>query len=371
MSLTLGEKLRQAREERGISISDVAEQTRISPHYLECIENDDYKPLPGGIFNKGFLKSFAKHVGLEPNEVLQDYAQLSSTQEINDINEVRTYRPEVLTDDRTLSSMVPTVIFAGIILALMTGGILFAVNYIQNRGAQPQATLSPSPESTNTNSVVAATPETSPVVLPANDKISVELKAVSEPVWTTYTIDGTPTIQTLEPDQTLKLEANDSFAVKYSRSKVNNLQITLNGKAVTPPTPIKGNILIEIDKSNLAQIVESGQVSPIGALISPEQPNDGSSQSNLATQQQSENRPASDRPESQINTSEAITNSTESAAPSTSVSPAFTRPTPVSKTVPPVVKQEPPQMTRSAPKPAPPAAKPSQTPIVVGQPRPR
>ena len=76
MSITLGEKLRQAREERGISISEVAEQTRISPMYLECIESDNYKPLPGGIFNKGFLKSYAKYVGLDEQEVLQEYARL-------------------------------------------------------------------------------------------------------------------------------------------------------------------------------------------------------------------------------------------------------------------------------------------------------
>ena len=60
MSQTLGEKLRAAREERGISISEVAEQTRISPHYLASVENDDYKTLPGGIFNKGFVKSYGK-----------------------------------------------------------------------------------------------------------------------------------------------------------------------------------------------------------------------------------------------------------------------------------------------------------------------
>ena len=52
MAETLGEKLRAAREEKGISISEVAEQTRIAPMYIECIENDNYKPLPGGIFNK-------------------------------------------------------------------------------------------------------------------------------------------------------------------------------------------------------------------------------------------------------------------------------------------------------------------------------
>ncbi|MBK7706824.1 MAG: helix-turn-helix domain-containing protein [Acidobacteria bacterium] len=37
-----------------MSVSEVAEQTRISGHYLTCIENDDYRTLPGGIFNKGF-----------------------------------------------------------------------------------------------------------------------------------------------------------------------------------------------------------------------------------------------------------------------------------------------------------------------------
>ena len=76
MSLSLGEKLRQAREERGISINEVAEQTRISPQYLKAIESDDYKPLPGGIFNKGFLRSYARYIGFDENEALHDYAQL-------------------------------------------------------------------------------------------------------------------------------------------------------------------------------------------------------------------------------------------------------------------------------------------------------
>ena len=76
MSLTLGQKLRQAREERGISIGEVSEQTRISPHYIESIENDDYKTLPGGIFNKGFVKSYARYVGYDEQEALGDYSKL-------------------------------------------------------------------------------------------------------------------------------------------------------------------------------------------------------------------------------------------------------------------------------------------------------
>ena len=133
MSSTLGEKLRQAREERGISISEVAEQTRISPLYIKSIEEDNYKPLPGGIFNKGFLKSYARYVGYDEHEALQEYSQIVTGSEQSVEEEFKSYRPEVLTDDHSATSILPTVVFAGIILALMTGGILFVVNYIKNR----------------------------------------------------------------------------------------------------------------------------------------------------------------------------------------------------------------------------------------------
>src|SRR5882757_7021507 len=112
MSLTLGEKLREAREERGISLSEVAEQTRISSLYLEAIENNDYRNLPGGIFNKGFVKSFAKYVGLNEQEALLDYSQILAQQEDTQDDGLRHYKPEVLTDDRSGSSMMPTIIIA-------------------------------------------------------------------------------------------------------------------------------------------------------------------------------------------------------------------------------------------------------------------
>src|SRR5215813_14378867 len=109
MSLSLGEKLRQAREERGISISEVAEQTRISPLYLKSIEKDDYKPLPGGIFNKGFVRSYARYIGFDEDEALADYAQLMAETDLSDENDLRSHRPEVLTDDRAAQSMAPSI----------------------------------------------------------------------------------------------------------------------------------------------------------------------------------------------------------------------------------------------------------------------
>ena len=104
-----------------MSISEVAEQTRISPLYIESIENDNYKPLPGGIFNKGFVKSYAKFVGMDEHEALSDYARLAAENEIAAEQPLKVYRPEVLTDDNSASSMAPTLIFAGIILRAHDG----------------------------------------------------------------------------------------------------------------------------------------------------------------------------------------------------------------------------------------------------------
>src|SRR3982751_5198497 len=158
MSLTLGEKLRQAREERGISTSEVAEQTRISPLYIESIENDDYRGLPGGIFNKGFVKSFAKYVGVDEQEALMDYSQLIAATSAQPVEEPRTYRPEVMTDERSYASNAPTIIVAVIILALMTAGVLFLVNYLR-RPSEPAA-ANVAVKNTNVNAETPAVTQT-------------------------------------------------------------------------------------------------------------------------------------------------------------------------------------------------------------------
>lgn len=254
MSSTLGEKLRQAREERGISISEVAEQTRISSLYLQSIENDDYKVLPGGIFNKGFVKSYAKYVGIDEQEALQDYAKLVASADSNAEDEVRTYRPEVLTDDRASSSTIQTAIFAGIILALMSLGIWFIVGYIQNQQSEPPANANTLPVVTNTNTNAAVAP-------PQTEKISVELRAVGEPVALTYVIDGKTTIQTLEAGQSVKLDAAESLKLSYSKYKLAVLKILLNGREITPPAAAKGTIELEINKDNVAQLMLESAIS--------------------------------------------------------------------------------------------------------------
>ena len=70
---TLGERLRLARERAGLSIDDIAVRTKIQGSLLEAIERDDFEHVPGGLFVRGFLRAYAREVGLEPEAVVADY----------------------------------------------------------------------------------------------------------------------------------------------------------------------------------------------------------------------------------------------------------------------------------------------------------
>jgi len=263
MSQTLGEKLRQAREERGISIAEVAEQTRISPFYIESIERDDYKPLPGGIFNKGFVKSFAKYVDIDEQQALADYTSLISAVQPADEDEPRSYRPEVLTDDNSGRSMAPTIIMAVVILALMTAGILFGLNYLQNRSAGEPATPV---ANTNSNTSSQSNANTAPTAAAVPDMatLKVEFKAVGSDISILAVKDSAKSTALVKAGESVTFEPKETLKISYSRSLASAAQLTINGKSITPPAqplPKRNTIEFEINKANLPQIWQSGSIS--------------------------------------------------------------------------------------------------------------
>ncbi len=263
MSITLGEKLREAREERGITLSEVAEQTRISPLYLESIEHDDYRNLPGGIFNKGFVKTFAKYVGINEQEALQDYANLIANTAVAQETELKLYKPEVLTDDRSLSSMVPTIIGAVIVLALMTVGILFLVNYLRQPAAPPTANIT---GASNSNAAANTQTNSAPSDGPDMATLKVSFKALSQPVPLAAITDGAKTDDVVTAGSTATFEPKESLTLNYNKWNADKVQLTINGKTITLPAvplnPKDKRIEFTISKDNIAQIWSSGRISP-------------------------------------------------------------------------------------------------------------
>src|SRR5262249_43294059 len=68
-----GSKLREARERKGVSLRQIANQTKISVAALEALERNDISRLPGGIFSRAFVRSYAVEVGLDPETTIQEF----------------------------------------------------------------------------------------------------------------------------------------------------------------------------------------------------------------------------------------------------------------------------------------------------------
>nr|WP_225445468.1 helix-turn-helix domain-containing protein [Paenibacillus arenosi] len=73
--------LKKARLEKGLSLDDVQEATKIRRRYLEAIEEGDYKVLPGSFYVRAFVKTYAETVGLNPDEILQYYRNTMPVEE--------------------------------------------------------------------------------------------------------------------------------------------------------------------------------------------------------------------------------------------------------------------------------------------------
>jgi cytoskeletal protein RodZ len=70
---TFGEKFRKERERRGFSLDDVSNVTKIGARMLKAIEDEHFDKLPGGVFNKGFIRAYARHLGLNDEEAVTEY----------------------------------------------------------------------------------------------------------------------------------------------------------------------------------------------------------------------------------------------------------------------------------------------------------
>lgn len=70
-----GGKLRLARERRGVSLRQIAASTKISVAALEALERNDLSRLPGGIFSRAFVRSYAVEVGLDPDATVREFLE--------------------------------------------------------------------------------------------------------------------------------------------------------------------------------------------------------------------------------------------------------------------------------------------------------
>jgi cytoskeletal protein RodZ len=68
-----GARMRDVREQRGVSLRQIAQRTKLSVSALEALERNDVSRLPGGIFSRAFVRSYAAEIGADPEETVRDF----------------------------------------------------------------------------------------------------------------------------------------------------------------------------------------------------------------------------------------------------------------------------------------------------------
>ncbi len=152
---SFGENLRREREMRGISLEEISATTKISVRFLEALENDDFGNLPGGIFTRGFIRSYAKYLGMDEEHVITEYQLL--VQPKADIEIPRAALGRLGTSRPTKRNPTLPLLIA---FVLLIGG--YALFRYSHRSTEPGAFSNPINTMTNSASAKAETGSSSP-----------------------------------------------------------------------------------------------------------------------------------------------------------------------------------------------------------------
>ena len=95
MSETIGQKLRQARQGRNLSLEQAANETYIRQHYLEALERGDFNQLPSKAQARGFLRAYANYLGISPDSLLSELDEVRETAPEVEVEQVETQVVEV------------------------------------------------------------------------------------------------------------------------------------------------------------------------------------------------------------------------------------------------------------------------------------
>ncbi len=279
----LGENLRREREMRGVSLEEISEATKISIRFLEAIENEEFAKLPGGIFTRSFIRTYARYLGLDDERILAEYQLAAQPRAEFDLPRLASTRP--VPSPRPGAKRTPLIAVLVAVVMLAGGYALFrysrraaempagasstppvqasappAASATQPAsGAVPAnpATASGAPQASpgteatagaaqpNASSPNAATspasspgttavPTAAPSAKPLETDTGLTLQvAATDKSWVAVDADGKTVLQkSLNPNEVETLKAHDSFDVTTGNAQ--GIVLTLNGVTLKP-----------------------------------------------------------------------------------------------------------------------------------------
>lgn len=221
---SFGEWLRRQREMREISLRDIADRTKISLRYLEAMEADRFDLLPAPIFAKGFLREYARYVGLSPDEVVNHYLAVHQPEEVDQPGDATLIAMERKRRKKGRSwTWGLFLLLAG---ALLLALVAFVSWMVEKRDDEP-TTTPPPPQ------VVAPQPNPQPVSSPPPPpereapKTPLEVTLdFSADCWVRVMVDGKTALEEQRVQgESLQFGGQQSVAVKLGNAAAADIQV--------------------------------------------------------------------------------------------------------------------------------------------------
>jgi cytoskeleton protein RodZ len=240
-----GESLKREREMRGITLQEVSAATRIAVRFLQAIETEQWDQLPGGVFNRGFVRAVAHYLGLDEESVLAEYGLVIGE---HPTTPVWTGRPPAAPPERHGLAWILAVMA---VATLSAGGWFGTHRYLSLRTARRTAQLAaasaatdagalPAPPASETNSTIPALPSPPDPVATPDARAPVvpfglKLEAIEE-TQVTVESDGHRVFnRPMKGGETHRFTAQDKFQV--SAADAGALLLQLDGQVQAPLGP--------------------------------------------------------------------------------------------------------------------------------------
>ena len=248
-----GQMLRAAREEKKWSLIDTEETTKIRVRYIQALEEEDYGILPGTTYVKGYLRTYAKQLGLNSDEIIALYSD-SSIPEAGPALELAQMQVKAR-PSWVRPLIIGSMAVLALVLVIVIAGLYQPGKKVADSSYSPTALPSapiPAVVTPTPSSPVVTKPET--VVAATQDGLTAQL-VFTHDCWIEVRADGQPPIQGTFTAGTSKEVKGTSKIELVSVGNAGGLSVTLNGK-VLPSLGKPGEVLhnVILTKDNLNQL---------------------------------------------------------------------------------------------------------------------
>lgn len=251
---TVGDRLKAAREEKGLSLEDIAAQTRIPQRHLESIEVADWEKLPAPTYTVGFAKSYASAVGLDRSEIGDQLREEMGGQRF------ASSQAEVIEAADPARTMPKWLVISAVIAVV----ILIIVMSMLNRRSLEQ------PSEAVSNAPAAVAPASQPASAPAQQHAALLAPAAAvqgpvvllaiAPAWIQVTDQGKTLFEgTLQPGQSFSVPPTAAEPL-LKAGKPEALKVSV-GSAVAPPVGPPGKVASKVSLKG-ADLMRGGAPQP-------------------------------------------------------------------------------------------------------------